>query len=81
MHFQRITKKFISKINGKTAGRFSELQKIAIFTNLPIFLDSKKFSQTNEQLMNFGDDEIEAFKVHLVAFVEKKFVLNRKHNV
>ena len=69
--FSKNYRKFISKVNGSAAGRFSELQKSAIFTNLAIILDCKKCSQTNEQFMNFGDDEIQALKVHLMAFLEK----------
>ena len=59
-------KEFISKINENVEGRFSELRNSPIFANLPIILDCKNWPQTNEQLLSFRDDEIEASKVHLI---------------
>ena len=73
MRFQIITE-FISKINESVKGRFSELQNSPIFANLPINLDCKKWPQTNEQLMSFGDDEVETLKVHLISLLEKILV-------
>ena len=73
MRFQIITE-FISKINESVEGRFSELQNSPIFANLPIILDYKKWPQTNEQLMSFGDDEVETLKVHLMPLPEKILV-------
>ena len=55
--FSNAFKEFISKINESVEGRF-ELQNRAIFANLPIILDCKKWPQTNEQSISFGDDEI-----------------------
>ena len=73
MRFQIITE-FISKINESVEGRFSELQNSPIFANLPLILDYKKWLQTNEQLMSFGDDEVETLKVHLMPLPEKILV-------
>ena len=64
-------KEFISKINKSVEWRFSGLQNSPIFANLPVILECKKWPQTNEQLMSFGDDKIETFKVHLMPLLEK----------
>ena len=64
-------KEFISKINERVKWRFSELQNSPIFANLPIILDCKKWPQTNEQLMSFGDGKIENLKVHFMPLLEK----------
>ena len=47
---------------------------LTIFTNLPIILDWSKWPQTNEKLINFGDDEIEALKLYLMPLLEKKIL-------
>ena len=73
MRFKIITE-FISKINESVEGRFSELQNSHIFANLPIILDCKKWPQTSEQLMSFGDDEVETLKAHLMPLPEKIIV-------
>ena len=62
-------KEFISKVNESVERRFSELQNSPIFANLPIVLDCKKWPRTSEQLMSFGDDEIETLKVHLMPLL------------
>ena len=38
---------------------------------MPIILDCKKWPQTNEQLMSFGDGKIENLKVHFMSLLEK----------
>ena len=52
-----------------------------IFTSLPIILDCKKWPRTNEQLLNFADDKIEALKIHLMSFLEENSCENNVHNV
>lgn len=55
-------KKNISKTNESVKGQFSELHNSPIFIDLPINLDCKKWLQTNEKLMNFGDGKIHCLK-------------------
>ena len=67
MCFQIITKSlFLNKIEESKEDFLS--YRTVIFTNLPFILDSEKWPQTNEQLKNFGDGEIEVLKVGLMTF-------------
>lgn len=67
-------RKFISKVSKRDKGRFSELQNSPIFTNLPIILDWEWRPQTNDLLINFGDDEIGALTAHLLLLLGKIFL-------
>ena len=54
------------KVSKELQDSYSELQDHPKFTNLPIILTCKNWPQKNEQSINFGDDEIEALKAHLI---------------
>ena len=54
------------KVSKELQDSYSELQDHPKFTNLPIILTCMNWLQKNEQSINFGDDEIEALKAHLI---------------
>ena len=67
MCFQIITKSlFLNKMEVSKEDFLS--YRTVICTNLPFILNSKKWPQTNEQLKNFWDGEIEVLKVDLMTF-------------